>query len=114
MKCNTSAYFLEWSFSGIPETRTFQIDGGTRTTSEQTVHSTVLNISKSQPLISTISTDTTTADFNETVITCSGKAINSALLSSERVQVIVVRNNDGNDDCKQYCYAIIIIALTKF
>ena len=93
MKCNTSAYFLKWSFSGIPQTRAFQIDGSRTTAAPVSVHSTVLNISRYQPPISTISTDTTTADFNGTVIMCSANTINSEVLSSESVQIIVVRNN---------------------
>ena len=94
--CNTSAYFLQWSFSGIAQTRGFQIDGIRMTSAPLSVHSTVLNISRSLPLISTVSTDTTTADFNGTVITCSEHTISTSVLSSASVQIIVVGSNGDN------------------
>ena len=100
--CNTSAYFLQWSFSGISQTRGFQIDGIRTTSAPLSVRSSVLNISRSLPLISKISTDTTTTDFNETVITCSEHAINTTVLSLASVQIIVVGSNDGNVNSKPW------------
>ena len=98
MRCNTSAYLLEWR---IPSDqgqviRSFQIDGVRMTSLPISVNSTVLNVSRSLPLISTISTDITTAGFNGTVITCLERAFNTTILSSESVQIILIGNNDDN------------------
>jgi formyltetrahydrofolate synthetase len=49
-----------------------------------------LDSSSSLPLVSTISTDNVTTDFNGTMITCSGMSIMTGLLATENVELILI------------------------
>ena len=98
VKCNSTAYLLEWRILDNHRviTRSFQVDGIRTMATPISVNSTTLNVSRSLPLVSTIFTDNTTADFNGTVITCSEQAINATTLSSASVQIILVGNIGGS------------------
>ena len=77
IKCNTStaATLLEWSVT-IPdptsiEAKTSSFErAGNQTAKSIFVNSTILNISRSFPLVSEIFTDNVTADLNGVLITC--------------------------------------------
>ena len=101
--CSTSGDILHWNVTRAQRTfvrqvsyiGTIQMEEPIRITLTTLYVSRSLNSSSSLPLISTLSTNSSKADLNGTVITCSGLS-HTQILATDRVEVLLIGNNSGS------------------
>ena len=116
--CSTSADLIRWNITVplLQNQRTFERQlsyiGTIRMAAPIITTLTILNVSRALnsssplPLISTISTDNTTADLNGTIMTCSG--LDRELLATASVEIILVGNKGGKINNSRLIRSFII------